>query len=72
MKIRFKRDNNIGKISVEIEHEDVIVEINGEEINDFIQNRDIDHLPFTKGMTQEEKKNIKLMLDNLIRVILKE
>ncbi len=71
MKIRFKRDNNIGKISVEIEHEDVIVEISEEEINDFIQNGDINNLPFTRNMSEEEKKNIKLMLDNLIKVILK-
>ena len=72
MKIRFKRDNNTNKTSVEIENDGKVVEFSEEDINNFIQNRDVNDLIFTQNMSKEEKINIKLMLDNLINAILKD
>ena len=72
MKIRFKRDKTTNKTTIEIENDGKIVEFSEEDINNFIQNRDVNDLIFTQNMSKEEKVNIKLMLDNLINVILKD
>jgi len=72
LKIRFKRDNTTNEITIEIENNNKVLEISEDDVNNFIQNRDVNDLIFTQNMSKEEKINTKLMLDNLISVILKE
>ncbi len=72
MKLRFKRNCDDESMLLELENNGIVIELNAEDLNHFIQNREINDLIFTNDMSKEEKINIKLMLDNVISEILKD
>ena len=72
MKLRFKQNHKDNSIWVELENGGRVMKFSEEDINSFIQNREVNSLIFTNDMTKDEKINLKLMLDSVINKILRD
>ena len=69
MKVRFKRSQKFKEIMIEIENDGKEIEFPISQMDEFIQNREVNKVIFEEEMTKEEKINLKLMLEKLIKQV---
>ena len=69
MKVRFKRSQKFKEIMIEIQNDNKEIEFPISQMDEFIQNREVNKVIFEEEMTKEEKVNLKLMLEKLIKQV---
>ena len=69
MKVRFKRSQKFKEMMIEIENSGKNIEFPISEMDRFIENREVNQVIFEQEMTKEEKVNLKLMLEQLIKQV---
>ncbi len=69
MKVRFKRSQKFKEMMIEIENSGKNIEFPLSEMKHFIENREVNQVIFEQEMTKEEKINLKLMLEQLIKQV---
>jgi expansin (peptidoglycan-binding protein) len=69
LKVRFKRSQKFKEMMIEIENDGKNIEFPISEMDHFIENREVNQVIFEQEMTKEEKVNLKLMLEKLIKQV---
>jgi len=69
LKVRFKRSQKFKEMMIEIENSGKNIEFPLSEMKHFIENREVNQVIFEQEMTKEEKINLKLMLEQLIKQV---
>jgi len=69
MKVRFKRSQKFKEIMIEIENNNKNIEFPISQMDHFIENREVNKVIFEEEMTKEDKINLKLMLEKLIKSV---
>jgi len=69
LKVRFKRSQKFKEMMIEIENSGKNIEFPISEMDRFIENREVNQVIFEQEMTKEEKVNLKLMLEQLIKQV---